>query len=163
MHARFSLLALAALASTSLALPSNPQLAFLAPGSGSSSVPALADFALDPTDRVQLEAHIQSLPEPRWVRLATGGEPISITEGEKALLTLGRTRFEDVTDELVLGSVYAAQSSLANVYPTSLSHSSAELKGAFELIDLAEMEGEWMRPSGARTACFARTAATDIS
>lgn len=136
---RFSLLALAALAGTALALPA--QQAFLGSQLSSTRVPSLNSFQLTDQDRQQLQAHILAHPEPRWVRLADGGDPVSLTEGEKALLSLGRTRFEDVSDEVLNGKTWATQS-LSKEYPAKLGHNATELAKAFELIDVQEMESE---------------------
>lgn len=138
---RLSLLTLAALASSALALPAT-QHAFPPAQLSSASIPSPNSFALSDSDREQLLAHIASLPEPRWIRLAEGAAPVLVSEGEKALLSLARTRFEDVQDEVTKGAVWANAAAVGKVYPDKLSGNVTELKKAFETIDLDAMESE---------------------
>lgn len=75
--------------------------------------------------------------------MSEGAAPVLISEGEKALLSLGRTRFEDVQDEVVGGRVWANAAAVGKVYPDKLGHNVTELKKAYETIDLEAMEGRW--------------------
>lgn len=117
-----STLVVACLATLTAALPlqdssSGPQIAFVgSPASplqagGAHSLPALsasirsrpdiqaAVAALPLEHAVQLGQFIAGLTDEVRVSLGDDEEPVTMTEGEKALLTLTGTRFLDVTDE----------------------------------------------------------------
>lgn len=83
--------------------PNGQQIAFAAPSLSPSirSRPdiAAAVAALPLEHAVHLEQFIAELPEVVQVRLGEDEDPITMTEGEKALLTLTGTRFIDVTNE----------------------------------------------------------------
>lgn len=66
------------------------------------SLESVAVQALSESHQSQLREHIASLPQARKLRLDDGVE-ISITEGEKALLSLQSIKYMDVTDEVVTG------------------------------------------------------------
>jgi len=144
---RLTLLTLAALASSILAF-SGEQHAFPAAQRSSASIPSINSFALADADRALLLAHMASLPESRWIRLAEGGAPVLVTEGEKALLSLGRTRFEDVQDDVTKGQVWVSSLGVGKVYPGKLGHNVTDLGNVFDTIDLDEMEGESLRRGG---------------
>ncbi len=147
---RLALLALAAVASSAAAISgAEAQAGFSLPQRSSASIPSINSFALADDDRAQLLAHIASLPEPRWIRLAEGAAPVLISEGEKALLSLARTRFEDVQDEVTNGAIWVNPAAVGKVYPDKLSHNVTELKGAFNTVDVKAMESKsWRRAGG---------------
>lgn len=75
----------------------------------------------------RLARHVASLTEPRLVKLAETAEPISVTEGEKALLKLAKIgRFIDVTEDEARD--YVVVNAPAAKYPTKFRHSKAELE-----------------------------------
>ncbi|GAA6028242.1 hypothetical protein JCM8097_006936 [Rhodosporidiobolus ruineniae] len=149
---KFSLIAsaTAALATLTTALPvldqsATGQLAFSAPSSPSSlavsTLVASLDLAraldaLPHCHRSKLDKHIASLPEVRLVKLAEDDEPLAITEGQKALLTLAGKRFVDVTDEEV--TVALAQEN--KPFPDQTAYKVKDLQPLFDDISLKEME-----------------------
>lgn len=95
---------LASAALAVVALASSDQLAFRLPAADSIASTLSLEHAiystLSASDALQLAAHIDSLPEQRTVRFANGQE-MTISEGEKALLSYQSIRYMDVTDEEV--------------------------------------------------------------
>ncbi|BGP55713.1 hypothetical protein JCM8202_003798 [Rhodotorula sphaerocarpa] len=116
----------------------NPQIAFSADSStrSAASIPAVAAAiaALDPSHAAQLQAHIASLAEPVRVKIAEDQEPLAITEGQKALLTLAGIRFVDVTNERSFVTTTDQE-----VFPSKLSYSQKALKPLFDRLDLDNM------------------------
>ncbi|KAL8284023.1 hypothetical protein RQP46_005136 [Phenoliferia psychrophenolica] len=147
MHLPILLTALAF--SLASAIPSPPsQLPFSLPPP-SSSLPSLSSLNLSPSHLSSLQSHIASLPERRLVQLSEGGAPISIAEGEKALLVFQGTRFIDVTDEVVFPAVLEKEE-----YGEKLAYSKKALQPLMDHIDLEYMETFLSKFSGFRTRYF---------
>lgn len=93
---------LASAALAAVALASSEQLAFRLPAADSIASTFSLEHpiysSLSSEHATQLAAHIDSLPEKRTVRFANGDE-MTISEGEKALLSYQSIRYMDVTDE----------------------------------------------------------------
>ncbi|GAA5983252.1 hypothetical protein JCM10908_000213 [Rhodotorula pacifica] len=141
-----STLVVACLASLAVALPlqDTPQIAF---STDSTPTPTLtssllrsrtdiaaAVAALPLEHALQLEQHIASLSEEVRVRLGDDEEPITMTEGEKALLTLTGTRFVDVTNEQQFMTT-----TVQEVFPDKLSYSKKDLEPLFKRLDQSNM------------------------
>ncbi|GAA5863194.1 hypothetical protein JCM3774_000806 [Rhodotorula dairenensis] len=144
-----SALVAACLATLAAALPlqdssSQHQIAFV--GGAPSLRPALsasirsrsdvqaAIAALPLEHTVQLNEYIAGLTAEVRVSLADDEDPITMTEGEKALLTLTGTRFVDVTEEQQF-----LTTTVQEVFPDKLSYQKKDLEPLFNRLDLGNM------------------------
>lgn len=119
--------------------PNGQQIAFAAAPSLSPSIRSRSDIAaavaaLPLEHAVQLEQFIAELPEVVRVRLGEDEDPITMTEGEKALLTLTGTRFIDVTNEQ-----QTLTTAVREVFPNKLSYQKKDLEPLFKRLDQANM------------------------
>lgn len=92
---------------------------------------------LSPDHFEQLREHVLSLPEQRSIEMASGAV-VTMTEGEKALLTASDIKFVDVTDRTAwFTSLDAAKK---DPLPKELRFNSSELSSYFDDIDTVEMK-----------------------
>lgn len=105
------LLALSALlVQVSLAAPQQFPFQGVSPG-----LPALQSLNLSPSDHLTLLSHFAAYPEQRLVQFAEDEAPVTVTEGEKALLVMGGRKFLDVTEGLEEGILAQEQGACARV------------------------------------------------
>lgn len=144
------LVSLTSLASSSPIGPSNGQTLFTVPTTTSQLISLQQDsvLALSLPDRLQLDAHINSLPEPRRVRISNGQEH-QITEGYKSLLTLNSIPFMDITDE-----VHYLQTQDKIPFPDTLAHTKSYLRSVFDHIDTARMQSFLTKFTAFRTRYY---------
>lgn len=148
---------------SSLPIPSEPSDVSLI-----ASLTASAKQVLAPEAYVQLQEHIAELEHipRRRVRLADnvylpqdglGGSVYEISEGEKALLTLHRIRFDDITDDLDSQLTTQAVSSTKEdaAYPSSWTYSKKQLeKTYYSNISTSRMKNWLAKFSSFRTRYY---------
>ncbi|KAM0791524.1 hypothetical protein ACM66B_005974 [Microbotryomycetes sp. NB124-2] len=136
------------------------QLRFNAPHTSPSNdvIANLFDSAaftgLTTRDQALLRQHIAQWPERRLVQLSPTSEPVEVTEGHKALLTLNELRFTDVTDDPLneAALMYANTAALADSltsdnhnknkqseFPKKLQYKVKDLDPLFKAVSLDDM------------------------